>query len=876
MIKVKYGDTLRRFSARVDENNRLDLDMVGLRAKICSIFSFNADANFILRYVDEDGDLVTLVDDDDLRDVMRQQLKFLKIDVHMNNDGGGKSNGGSSGSSTPLNSPPVTNPFLSRDAVASNPISEPLLKAFSKLSLPEAASSGPLVEKLANSVLKIGESVLNSHFQPDVAAGTSSKAGVPNDPITSEAVDPKSPHVSSASNANIRRDSSTPLRPLVLDPSLAALHKLVCDLSSNAASSSRMRDNFDKFISLARQSLISHCQPHVSAGPFSKNGVLEESITSEPRGPQTPSVDLNFNATQQVEAGNLTRGAVSASNASQQVEAENVIRGAITASGAPAVDLNIPPCDPYSSQSTNVNKAPLTSEVLDNDGKKGKMSTVDGIAGKGDSSGTSSSSAGPHTQTTSLRSGAFIDCPFSGTYSWTPPPLGNSHMPPFKRSHSHTEAMTGMFHKGVRCDGCGVYPITGPRFKSKVKENYDLCSICFNEMGNGTDYIRMDRPASARAPRCVYEHAKNLPTIPPPIFKKGALKYAKPKLDSRFILDVNVIDGTMMAPCTAFTKIWRMRNNGTIIWPKGTQLVWIGGHKLSDSRSVNLEVPEAGVPLEKELDIAVDFTAPRFPGRYVSYWRMATPSGHKFGQRVWVLIQVDASLKDSFYDSSQSLNLNTPLDISGSKAPQVIDINVQPIEDDTYPQTQYPNAPIEPVNQMVDKEPTLGLENEFPINEATFVATAPAATTPVAIAPVATAPAAISLSPSSVSYPIIDLSETATAVPTNQKSSTVDVPSSSQGMGVINPVEESLLKELEEMGFMQVDLNKEILRMNEYDLEQSLDDLCGVDVSGVSEWDPILEELHEMGFRDKETNKRLLKKNNGSIKRVVMDLINGE
>lgn len=41
------------------------------------------------------------------------------------------------------------------------------------------------------------------------------------------------------------------------------------------------------------------------------------------------------------------------------------------------------------------------------------------------------------------------------------------------------------------------------------KENYDLCNICFNEMGNGTDYIRMDHPASARGPRCVYGHTKN-------------------------------------------------------------------------------------------------------------------------------------------------------------------------------------------------------------------------------------------------------------------------------------------------------------------------------------------------------------------------------
>jgi len=54
-------------------------------------------------------------------------------------------------------------------------------------------------------------------------------------------------------------------------------------------------------------------------------------------------------------------------------------------------------------------------------------------------------------------------------------------------------------------------------------------------------------------------------------------------------------------------------------------------------------------------------------------------------------------------------------------------------------------------------------------------------------------------------------------------------------------VEEALLKELEAMGFKQVDLNKEVLRMTDYNLEQSIDELCGV-----LDWDPLLEELHEM------------------------------
>lgn len=62
------------------------------------------------------------------------------------------------------------------------------------------------------------------------------------------------------------------------------------------------------------------------------------------------------------------------------------------------------------------------------------------------------------------------------------------------------------------------------------------------------------------------------------------------KLDSRFIMDVNVIDGTLMAPSTHFTKIWRLRNSGTIVWPQGTKLVWIGGDKLSASLSIDLQV----------------------------------------------------------------------------------------------------------------------------------------------------------------------------------------------------------------------------------------------------------------------------------------------
>ena len=53
-----------------------------------------------------------------------------------------------------------------------------------------------------------------------------------------------------------------------------------------------------------------------------------------------------------------------------------------------------------------------------------------------------------------------------------------------------------------------------------------------------------------------------------------------------------------------------------------------------------VQIPLNGFPVDQEMDVAVDFVAPARPGRYISYWRLASPSGQKFGQRVWVHIQV--------------------------------------------------------------------------------------------------------------------------------------------------------------------------------------------------------------------------------------------
>lgn len=197
-------------------------------------------------------------------------------------------------------------------------------------------------------------------------------------------------------------------------------------------------------------------------------------------------------------------------------------------------------------------------------------------------------------------------------------------------------------------------------------------------------------------------------------------------------------------------------------------------------------------------------------------------------------MKVDASLQDPQYENFQGLNLNLPPYCHGPKFSEIVDGVDPPVVDRVDPPVvdvghvgadNSVSVP-EPVNSVA-VEQSKEQDLNFPINNNLLVGNG-----------VSAPPLPETSSP--ISYPIIDLSEN--PAPPAEEVPCVDMSASSDvGTKLNDDVETTLLKELEEMGFKQIDLNKEILRKNEYDLEQSVDDLCGV-----AEWDPILEELQEM------------------------------
>lgn len=200
--------------------------------------------------------------------------------------------------------------------------------------------------------------------------------------------------------------------------------------------------------------------------------------------------------------------------------------------------------------------------------------------------------------------------------------------------------------------------------------------------------------------------------------------------------------------------------------------------------------------------------------------------------------QVDASVKESPREDIESpqerirnLNLNLP-PVSSGTVPEIMNVNHEPTAEKSHPEPD--NS-----NKIEFVQPSTEQELKFPINDSLLVGN---------IASNSASPSA----PPSASYPIIDLSDTIPPFPSlppvhypmsvlPKPAPPVAVTSQTEVVLEKEQIEDKLLKELMEMGFRQVDLNKEVLRMNEYDLERAVDDLCGV-----TEWDPMLEELQEM------------------------------
>lgn len=104
-----------------------------------------------------------------------------------------------------------------------------------------------------------------------------------------------------------------------------------------------------------------------------------------------------------------------------------------------------------------------------------------------------------------------------------------------------------------------------------------------------------------------------------------------------FVADVNVPDGTNMAPGQDFLKTWRVKNTGSCPWEAGYELVYAGyADEMSGQAQTLTQVVQPG----QEVELSVQFTAPDEIGEYLSAWQMANPRGVTFPEAIYVKIIV--------------------------------------------------------------------------------------------------------------------------------------------------------------------------------------------------------------------------------------------
>ena len=121
------------------------------------------------------------------------------------------------------------------------------------------------------------------------------------------------------------------------------------------------------------------------------------------------------------------------------------------------------------------------------------------------------------------------------------------------------------------------------------------------------------------------------PTITgtPPTITPGPVTVPPSSCDrAQFVADVNVPDGTVMAPGATFTKTWRLKNIGQCAWTTSYQLVFFSGQQMGAPASVPF--PQ-NVAVGQTVDISVNMTAPSTTGTYRGYWMFKNASGALFG-----------------------------------------------------------------------------------------------------------------------------------------------------------------------------------------------------------------------------------------------------
>jgi hypothetical protein len=243
-------------------------------------------------------------------------------------------------------------------------------------------------------------------------------------------------------------------------------------------------------------------------------------------------------------------------------------------------------------------------------------------------------------------------------------------------------------HHGVRCDGCNVSPIQGPRFQCNVCTDYDLCSVC-EAKGDAVHpashpLIKHNVPRGAGTRRAGPQHSpprrcegRRGFAGPHPVFEALARHHAAAKAhqeaqqpttekhteahahaakqgeaaaaaevelkdqDAAFVSET-LEDGTVVPPAQSLVKTWQVKNTGSCTWGSGTKLIFTrGDRELSAEEEFPVSLAAPGETVEISALLLTPNNPPVPEGKVTAYYQLADADRVVFGPRLWVDLKVE-------------------------------------------------------------------------------------------------------------------------------------------------------------------------------------------------------------------------------------------
>ncbi len=106
--------------------------------------------------------------------------------------------------------------------------------------------------------------------------------------------------------------------------------------------------------------------------------------------------------------------------------------------------------------------------------------------------------------------------------------------------------------------------------------------------------------------------------------------------NSVYLSDVTIPDNTVVNPGQAFTKTWKVSNNGTCTWSAAYQIILISGDAMSGKATPIGVVVAPG----QSADVSVAMVAPSTTGTITGTWRLQNDKSQPFGTQLTVVIKI--------------------------------------------------------------------------------------------------------------------------------------------------------------------------------------------------------------------------------------------